>query len=188
MKRELMMALLGAAILTPADADGQRNRTRERERPREERAGQPAPVRAGGRIAYPVRNSGRFDRRSRVVYTSRGSYRPAARGHLWVRANWGPVRIRSVGYHRGNLVLKKNDLRHVLGRRTVDQVQRAGRRAGLRGAMRGHWVGRRGAGQVLIVTMGGVDVAEFADFDRDGFVDDVFLVQHSRNRRVVSRW
>jgi hypothetical protein len=36
--------------------------------------------------------------------------------------------------------------------------------------------------------MGGVDVAEFADFDRDGFVDDVFLVQHSRNRRVVSRW
>lgn len=33
-----------------------------------------------------------------------------------------------------------------------------------------------------------VDVPEFVDFDRDGFVDDVFLVQASGNRRVGYGW
>lgn len=109
-------------------------------------------------------------------------------GRFWIRADWGRIRMQPLRHRGPNVVLDKSDLRHLLGRETVNRVRNAGRRVGLRGAMRGRWVGGRGRGQVLVVTMGGADVAEFADFDRDGFIDDVFLIGEGRGRRVTHGW
>ncbi len=187
MKRELFMVLLGASILIPAEADAQRNRTRDRSR--EDRSGQPAPVQANGRIAYPAPRGGRraWDRGTRVVYSSRAGRAPYRGRQLWVRADWGRIRMRAMSHRRDRRTLNQSDLRHVLGRHTVNRVKNNGRRTGLRGSLRGHWVNQRGQGRILIVTMGRVDVAEFIDFDRDGFVDDVFMIRNGRGRRV-SRW
>ena len=84
--------------------------------------------------------------------------------------------------------LTQKHLRDVLGRRTVQRIRDAGHNAGLRGPLAGRWEDARRRGSVLVVTMDGIEVAEFIDFNRDGFVDEVFLARGHRNRRVVSRW
>lgn len=192
MKRELILALSGAMLLAPAGAEAQRNRSRDADRDRVERV-QPVrtgaergrverlePVRVPGRIAprRPVARSTR-DYRSRVVYTSGRPQRNVRGGTVWVRANWGRVSIKPFAFRNQRRELNRSDLRNILGRRTVDRIQDAGRSVGLRGALRGHWV-RGGQGRVLVVTMGRVDVAEVADFNRDGFVDQVFLLRDAR--------
>jgi hypothetical protein len=84
-------------------------------------------------------------------------------------------------------VLNQRQLRDVLGRRTVDRVRNEGRRLGLRGALRGRWHQAFRFGDVLVVTMGGVEVAEFADYDGDGFIDEVLVPRRVRGRRIASR-
>ena len=89
--------------------------------------------------------------------------------------------------HRArNGVLNQGRLRDVLGRRTVDRVRNAGRRAGLHGSLRGYWEGDRYGGAILVITMGRVEVAEFVDFDRDGLVDEIFLIRSDYRLRRVS--
>ena len=85
-------------------------------------------------------------------------------------------------------MLKKRDLRDLLGRHTVRRINNAANRAGIHGSMRGRWVGQRGGMRVLIVTVDGFEVAEFSDFDRDGFVDQVYLIGERRPRRTVGWW
>ncbi len=189
MKRGLFTLLIGATLMTAADVEAQRGRNRDRgnevnrDRNRVERL---EPVRARGRVVPRVhrasrpaqagRPSHRFNRGSRVVYSTRARYPSYTRGHRWARVDWGRVRLRTVFVTHDRGYLNKRDLRDLLGKRTVDRIKNAGRRAGLRGSMRGFWVAQRGYGEVLVVTMGGVDVAELADFNRDGFIDEVFLV------------
>jgi hypothetical protein len=84
-------------------------------------------------------------------------------------------------------VLNKSRLRDVLGRGMVDRVRHAGRRAGLRGSLRGYWESDRYRGAILVITMGRVEVAEFVDFDRNGVVDDIFLIRANQGLRRVSR-
>jgi hypothetical protein len=202
MKRELLSVLIGASILLPADAMAQRNRTSDRnrnERDRTERVQpapvrngrvQPAPVRANGRIAYPVRSPRHAAAsRTRVVYTNRGvSARYSNRGGIWIQADWGRrIPVRPIFRGRRD-ELNQGELRDILGKRTVDRVKDAGRHAGLRGGLRGHWVNAHEDGLILVVTMDRVDVAEFVDFDRDGFIDDAFVIDGRRGRLVASRW
>ncbi|MGY8778563.1 MAG: hypothetical protein ACKVIN_10615 [Longimicrobiales bacterium] len=193
MKRELITILIGASFFA-SDVEAQRNRDRDNQTGRDDRDGrveQLEPVHARGRIAPRtiVYRSGRPEHvRSRVVYSSNRRRRSYAPLHVWVRADWGRVRMQPFAVRANRTVLNQRDLRNVLGRRTVDRVRDSGRRAGLRGSLRGHWVEQRGQGRVLVVTMDRIDVAEFVDFDRDGFVDDVFLVQARGNRRVGYGW
>ncbi len=189
MKRKLMLVLIGTSMLVPIDAEAQRSRNRGRE------AARPAPVTLSGRLANcraPARGQA-FDCRSRVVYSSHERY--GARRYdnrrfegLWVRADWRRGRMSFGRGHGRHALLNRGDLRDILGRPTVQRLSDAGRYAGLRGRLAGHWEDTRGRGAILIVTMGGVELAEFIDFDRDGFVDDVFLARGHRSRRVASRW
>lgn len=171
MKRELMSVLLGAALLVPASTvDAQRGRGGDRG-PRVERL---QPITVGGRMAVGGRVAGR------VVYRSPVVYRPYRNPRVQVHAEWLRVPARFTVGHRFDRALNPGQLKKVIGHRTVNRIRNAGRRAGLRGAVRGHWIDSRRHGLVLVVTMGGVDVAEFIDYDRDGWFDDSFLFRLDR--------
>ncbi|MDA0327963.1 MAG: hypothetical protein O2958_02960 [Gemmatimonadetes bacterium] len=175
MRHNLVMVLIGASFLVPLDASAQRTRDT---RDRGPRATQPAPITVSSRIAP----------RSRVVYSSHSSrYRREVQDRFWVRVDWGRDRVAL--RHRARAgVLNHRRLVDVLGHRAVDRVHDAGRRAGLRGALRGHWEDTRGRGSILIVTMDRVEIAEFLDYDGDGFIDDVYMIREARDRRGSSRW
>lgn len=187
MKRELMSVLIGASILLPMDAEAQRNRGRDRDRnDRNDRVTQPAPVRASGRIAYPVRARA-LPPQTRVIYSNYGGSVRHRAGRVWIRADWGrphlvPVRHRA----RYDRVLDQRDLRDILGKRMVERVRDAARDSGLRGQLRGHWVNARRDGLILVVTMEREDVAEFVDYDHDGDFDDIFVIDR-RSGRLESR-
>lgn len=188
MKRRTMMLLVGASVLMAADAEAQRARGQggNGRVERDGRVERLEPVRAPGRIApRRVVRTQRYGPTSRVVYTTRTRY--DNRG--WHRV---PVRdFRRVyfrGYRDRRAFLTQSELRHIIGKRGVDLVRDAGRDAGLRGSLRGHWVHERGRRSTLVVTMNRVDVAEFVDFDGDGYVDDLFLVGPARRGYVGRGW
>ena len=80
-----------------------------------------------------------------------------------------------VRYRGRSGTIGQGALRDMLGAATFHRIRERGRRAGLRGALRGHWLESRRLGAVLTLTMGGREVAELHDFDRDGLVDEVWL-------------
>lgn len=195
MKRELMSVLLGAALLVPPSAvDAQRGRGGDRG-PRVERL---EPITVSGRVAVGrrVAVAGRVAgcpapahapavgcrRRAaaRVVYRSPVTYRPYRSPRVQVYAEWIRVPARFTVGHRFDRALNPGQLKKVIGHRTVDRIHDLGHRAGLRGSARGHWIDSRRHGLVLVVTMDGVDVAEFIDYDRDGWFDDSFLFRLDR--------
>ena len=195
MKRGMLMLTAGALLLVPIDADAQRARSRDdgRIQNRNGRVERLEPVRAPSRVVdrrvryVPTRHV--RNGRSRVVYSSYGRYGPRWRNAFWVRADWGRrIRFHAIGHRNPNRVLNQARLRDVLGNRTVRRLEDAGRAMGLRGALRGHWVSGYGRGHILVISMDRVDIAEVIDFDRDGFVDDVFLIRGTRDDQVVSRW
>lgn len=198
MKREVMSVLLGAALLVPMDAEAQRGHGRDADtNPRVQKL---EPITTGGRVAPRGRVAARapYDHR-RVVYSSHSGYRAPRvyRPGRWdvgyrdtrfrVRFDIGraPVFVRPrMGF---DAQLDAGELRHYLGHETVREIRRAGRRAGLRGPLRGHWVDARRHGLVLVVTMDRVDVAEFIDYDRDGWIDDSYFFHHDRGGRWIAR-
>ena len=186
MRREVVVALTGLAILVPLEADGQRrDRGADRARERDDRVERLEPIRAPGRVFRTrARHRGAP---ARVVYTSRSRHPRYSVGHVWLRADFGDLRFRR-GFFGRHAILDTNDLRDLLGRHTVRRVRDAAHRTGIHGSMRGRWVGQRGGVRVLVVTVDGFEVAEFSDYDRDGFVDQVFLIGDRRPRRTVSRW
>jgi len=145
----------------------------------------------GGRVVYApdrhvrvkARHYGR--RYDRIVYRSYRPYRIYRGSRILIRADWGPIRIR-YDYDYGRRYdgyLYAGELQHLLGHNTVTRIRRAGHRAGLRGALRGHWVDGGSDGHILVVTMEGVDVAEFIDYDRDRLIDDAFIYDDYEDRR-----
>ena len=165
MKHTLLMVLMATSLVSPIDASAQRSRNRtQAERP-------PAPFRASGRIVYSSQ---------RAFPTPRNARRSA-------RTIWGGLHLNVRGRANGRS-LNQGQLRNVLGRRTVDRVRRAGRQSGLRGSVHGRWQRHRGRGLTLVVTMDRVVVAEFVDRNRDGYVDDGFLIGETRGRRAGNRY
>ncbi len=191
MRREALVLLIGASLVGGADLEAQRRGDRrDRDRDDRGRVERLEPVRAPGRVvARPVVWAGPDHRGSaRVVYSTRGSRRAYARHHGWVRVDWGrAVRFRPLAAP-GRAFLNRRELRVLLGPRAVHRLQDAGFAAGLRGPLRGHWLLDRRAGHVLVVTMGGSDVAELIDHDRDGFVDEAWLVTRGRYRPAALGW
>lgn len=201
MKRELTMVLLGAALLVPVDVEAQRARGRAADA--DGRVEKLEPITRGGRVApraRPARVRVRPGRvADRVVYSSHSRYRapryhrsgrigrPYRDARIRVRFDWGlaPIVVRDRVYLDRRL--NPGQLRRVLGHATVNEIRRAGRRAGLRGAPRGHWLDSRRHGRVLVVTMDRIDVAEFIDYDRDGWIDDAFFFRDARERRWIDR-
>lgn len=179
MKRELMSALIGASILVPKDMEAQRGRDRG------PRVQQPAPAVVSGRLnrCRPPSGARAFDCRSRVVYTSGTRWAPRRVNAAWIRADWGRVRFAPVRYRRDRF-LNQGELTRLVGPHTISRIRKEGRRSGLRGPLHGEWIRAPRSGRVLVVTMDRVDVAELVDFDRDGIVDDVYLIGPGGDRRV----
>lgn len=198
MKREILSVLMGAALIIPMEAEAQRGQNRaETGRAGVERL---PPVTTGGRVGHRARPTARVPlHRDRVVYDSRAHYRGYGEygaGRVWrpyrdarirVRFDWGRAPIRYRVLRRMDHQLNPGELRHVLGHQTVNQIRRAGRRSGLRGAPRGHWVDSWRDGLILVVTMDRVEVAEFVDYDYDGRIDDAYFFGDRRDRRWISR-
>ena len=180
MRRTLWMVVVGTSLLIPMETVAQRGQSRGRT------TVQRVPT-VSGRLAEcrPSAGARPFDCRARVVYSS-GAYIPIQVGVEWARTDWGHVRIRADSRRERWGVLNQRQLRDVLGRRTFDRVRDVGRRSGLRGSLQGRWHQARRSGDVLIVTMGGWEVAEFLDYNRDGFVDGVLVPRDVRGRRVAS--
>ncbi len=108
---------------------------------------------------------------------------PTARG--WVAADWGPVRIR-VATRRPSWTgrtLHRTELRYLLGRETVKQIERHARRMGVRGKTRGQWFHVDRSTSVLEVTVDRIPVAELYDYRSDGFIDELFLTGPPRYAR-----
>ena len=173
MKHTLWMVLMGTFFLIPIEAEAQRGRARNAHASR-----QIAPVSArltscrapSGGHAYLCRNDVRTD----VVYRSSSSGRGRTR-RAWVVANWGRIHIYPVRYRARSREITQGRLRDMLGAETVRRVRDVGRRAGLRGSVRGQWIESRRSGAVLTLTMSRQEVAQLLDFDRDGLVDEVLL-------------
>ncbi len=173
MKRTLWMVLMGTSFMIPIEAEAQRGRARNAPASR-----QIAPLSArltkcrapsGGR-AYLCGN----EVHTNVVYRYSGNGRTRTR-RAWVVAKWGRIHIYPVRYHARSRGISQGRLRDMLGAATVRRVRDAGRRAGLRGSVRGQWSESRRSGAVLTLTMNRQEVARFADYDRDGLVDEVLL-------------
>jgi len=100
---------------------------------------------------------------------------PTARG--WVAADWGPVRIRVASrqpfFHQGPL--DRQDLRYLLGKETVKDIERHAKRMRIRGKIRGLWFRADRNTSVLEVTVDRIPVAELHDHRNDGVIDELFL-------------
>jgi len=103
----------------------------------------------------------------------------------WVSADWGPVRMTVVSRRPSfaRVTLKKNDLRHLLGKETVKRIERHAKAMGLKGPISGHWFPLDRSTMLLEVSVRGVPVAELHDYGNDGFIDRVFLTPLPRARR-----
>lgn len=117
---------------------------------------------------------------------------PTSRG--WVSANWGPIRLRVESrhpfYRQG--MLERKDLRYLLGKRTIKDIERHAKRMGIKGRTRGHWYRVDHNTTVLEITVRHVPVAELYDYRSDGTIDELFLTGPPRydrdDRRRYRKW
>jgi hypothetical protein len=100
---------------------------------------------------------------------------PTARG--WVSANWGPLRVRvdSRQAFRRQGTLDRTDLRYLLGKETVKDIEKHAKRMGIKGRTRGQWFREDRNTTVLEVTVDRIPVAELYDYRSDGSIDELFL-------------
>ena len=95
----------------------------------------------------------------------------------WVAADWGRVRMWGVGgrpvWTRD--VLRKQDLRYLLGKETVRRIEWHARDMGLAGPMEGRWFRTGRYTALLEVAVRGIPVAELYDYGVDGYIDRVYL-------------
>lgn len=115
-------------------------------------------------------------------------YRPGG----WVEMRWEPVGVWAPGrvvvpgarvvvpagrgaWHRD--VLRKNDLRDLVGRDAVRTMERHARTLDARGPMEGRWYRADRRTVILEVTVGRDLVAEFVDHGADGTLDRFYLAE-----------
>jgi hypothetical protein len=104
-----------------------------------------------------------------------GPYGTLARG--WMAADWGPIRIR-VATRRPSLVgnaLSRKELRHIVGKAYLREIERHARYLGVHGRTEGWWLQAHRYTTVLEVTVGRVPVAALYDYGNDGLIDRIFL-------------
>ena len=190
MKRLALVTMIGSLLLGTGELEAQRG-DRGKNRDRNGRVERLEPVHAPGRVvdrrAYrpaPPHRGGR----TRVVYRS-GRPRTGYDAYgAWIRFDWArAVYFRPIVEPRRRAFLNQGELKALLGHRVVRQIRNAGRSVGMRGPMRGHWVYDR-YDTILVVTMGGNDVAELVDYNGDGFVDETYLIGRRGYRPVVLGW
>jgi hypothetical protein len=181
--RSWMVAAAAAGVLATApldvEAQGRRDRERDRERastqviiggsgvrieqaPRAGQGGAPAFCRSGA--GHPVHGRQWCVRKGFGLGTQAGR---------WQRATWGDVVFRSP---RRSGAMGRDVLVDVLGRDVVVRLDGRARAAGARGPLSGRWVLSDGA-RVLMVSAGGVPIAELVDLNGNGRADLVLLSQ-----------
>jgi hypothetical protein len=174
MKRIFGLVLIGASVLIPANAQAQRRGVPDAPSARHY-AGASSARLAGCRAPAAGRSYVcRSDARPRVVYRYSGrTRRPIVRSR--VGRDWGVIRMYPVRHRGRGGMIRQAALRQVLGAATFHRIHERGRRAGLRGPLRGHWREGPRLGAVLTLTMGGQQIAQLHDFDRDGLADEVWF-------------
>lgn len=102
---------------------------------------------------------------------------PRTRAVGWVAADWAPARVVvSTGRpHWGREVMRRNDLRRLLGNDMVRMLERHARAMGLRGPIQGQWFQADRRTVLLEVTVRGAPVAELYDYGGNGYIDRVYL-------------
>lgn len=114
-----------------------------------------------------------------------------ARG--WVATDWGRVRLWASNARpmRSREVLRKQDLRYLLGKETIRRIEWHARDMGLAGPLEGRWFREDRYTTLIEVRVRGIPIAELHDYGSDGYIDRVFLtdpysvrVQHYGVRRT----
>ncbi len=102
----------------------------------------------------------------------------------WVAAEWGPVRVVYAPErpYWNREVLRRNELRRILGNDMVKTMERHGKNLGYRGPLEGRWFRLDRRTVMLEVTLGGGPVAEAYDYGSDGTLDRVLLAVHPEYR------
>jgi hypothetical protein len=97
----------------------------------------------------------------------------------WVAANRGPVRVvvNAGRPYWGREMMRKNDLRRLLGNDMVRMLERHARAIGLRGPIQGQWFHLDRRTVLLEVTVRGAPVAELYDYGGNGYMDRVYLAR-----------
>lgn len=103
----------------------------------------------------------------------------------WVEAAWRPERVH---VRSGNAAwrgerLRKQDLRHLLGKETVKTLERHAKTLRLHGPLTGSWYRSDRRTVVLEVTVRGAPVAEVVDYGGDGIMDRLYLAPVPGYRR-----
>ena len=136
----------------------------------------PAAGQVGARIEY---KNGRVGVGVAVggLHVRVASPNPVVQGRIAVHR--APVRIRvdNRRQSRNGYLLQRQDLRHLLGKGQVNAIERHARSMRVRGRTEGRWLGMDGWARVLEVTVGGIPVAEFHDYQGDGFFDEMVLLR-----------
>ena len=198
MKRTMALALMGASLMMPMNAEAQRSRARGNNPRVEGRVERPTRTVEAGRRPAATPGTGRLvscraprDARAftcapdrRTVYRSSSYLRSGRNRYVWVDARWARMTMRLPLRRGPRAEIGQGRLRELIGRRAVDQIRAHGRAMGLRGSLRGHWQLGRRFDDVLVLTMSGREVAQLVDYDRDGFVDDVLLREFARGYRT----
>ncbi|MEZ4415789.1 MAG: hypothetical protein R3E10_08535 [Gemmatimonadota bacterium] len=129
-------------------------------------------VDARGRIDIGVGSGGWG---ARVVVVRDRDRRDYAYRPLWRTVRWDArFDVRRLGRFYDDR-LDRGELRRLLGRGTVDRLERHADRIGARGRLVGRWVPYARGGRVLQVRAGGTPVAELVAYGRDPWVDVVRL-------------
>lgn len=95
----------------------------------------------------------------------------------WVETAWRPerVHVRSGRTAWRQDTLRKQELRHLLGKETVKTLERHARTLRLHGPLAGSWYRSDRRTVVLEVTVRGAPVAEVVDYGGDGIMDRFYL-------------
>jgi hypothetical protein len=91
----------------------------------------------------------------------------------WERDRYADVIFRDRTYRR-NTTLGRSTLGDILGSVVLGRFESFGRRYGS-GSMNGYWLPETGA-NILQLNIGSIPFARLIDFNRDGRVDDVFVI------------
>lgn len=180
MRREAWIVLLGIGLLAPIQLGAQKSQRRAENS-----------YRSGNRGAVACTSTMRSARRDcsgrlAPIRVASGRIHGVRARRTWIPVDWGNVFIRHSADRDRFDAISQGRLQRMLGRASVERLRSLGRHDGLRGRLRGHWYMGSRRGAVLVISIGGREVAQFVDYNRDGWVDQVLLSNRTSARTVYT--
>ena len=193
MRNRGIVILAAAAVLVPANVDGQRDRQGNRNDRQNRQDERWEDTRGPGYDNDRYLDEGRYDyddgyryddRYERPSDRYRGPYsRRNPRSSDWRYQNWGDFHLYAPRGLRTRHMGERG-IRQLLGAQGLRRLKRIARQSGTRGPLTATWTASRRYGDRLMVRSRGRRIAEIHDFNRDGYVDEVLV----RRPRARVRW